>query len=150
MRENIVARARSMAGIPYEINLPGQPKADATSRGYGKRYPEPDHGLDCSGGVLHVLQREGLLTDLIPEYTSCDTLSSRSRTISKANAAQTLPGDLVFFRGTYNTSGLSHIGIVTEAGATAMFNFVGPRSQEEPLPGRFAAYIDHYGRPEGL
>lgn len=136
-----------MAGIPYEINLPGQRKADATSRGYGKRYPEPDHGLDCAGGVLHVLQKEGLLSDLNPDYTSCDTLSGRSRRITKAEA---LPGDLVFFRGTYATAGLSHIGIVTVAGGHTMFNFVGPRSREEPLTGTWPTYLDHFGRPEGL
>lgn len=136
-----------MAGTPYEINLPGTPKADATSRGWGKVYPEPDHGLDCSGGVLHVFQGQGLLTDLDPLYTNCDTLSGRCATVAKASA---LPGDLVFFRGTYATPGLSHVGIVTENGGIAMFSFVGPRALEERLPGRFASYLDHYGRPKEL
>jgi cell wall-associated NlpC family hydrolase len=141
--EKIVAYARTLLGTPYEINLPGYPRQPG--RGLGKRIP-PDGGIDCSGYVLQCLNQIGVLTDLDPLMTSVVTLSDRSQEVA---AGDTLPGDLVFFQGTY-IDGLSHIGIVTEAGGQRFINAREPRVSEDVFSDYWVTHLSHYGRPEGL
>lgn len=81
----IVAKAREYLGVPYV---------------WGGASPS---GFDCSGFVMYVLRacgyKAGHGTDMqyaLGEYVEKDDL---------------IPGDLVFFAGTYNTSGTSHVGI---------------------------------------
>jgi peptidoglycan endopeptidase LytE len=139
----MVDYARSLLGTPYEINLPGYPRQPG--RGLGKRIP-PDGGIDCSGYVLQCLNHVGVLTDLDPLFTSVVILSQRSEPL---DAAETLPGDLVFFQDTY-IPGLSHIGIVTEAGGQGFIDAREPEVSEDAMNGYWALHFSHYGRPEGL
>lgn len=139
----LLSYARTLKGVPYEINLAGESPVPG-SRGYGKRYPDPDKGLDCSGFVLNVLQNNGLLQDLNPDLTSCDTLWSRCNEIDRADAN---PGDLVFFAGTYSTPGKSHIGIVTEPGGTAMISARSPGVDEDVISSaRWGRFLAGFGR----
>ena len=63
----------------------------------------PDTSFDCSGFVSYVLTNSGLVnTGRLGAqglYNICTPISSPQ------------PGDLVFFQGTYDTSGVSHVGI---------------------------------------
>ena len=127
--EDLLRYARSLLGVPYEINLPGYPRVPG-GRGLGKKYPDLDKGLDCSGFVLNVLQHNGYLSGLEPDYTNCDTLWGQCEPVDQASTA---PGDLVFFRGTYDVAGLSHVGIVTEPGGTAMISARAPAVMEDSL-----------------
>ena len=65
----------------------------------------PETGFDCSGYVCWVYNQNGY--DV--ERTTANGLWNKSQHISEAEAK---PGDLVFFEGTYDTTGKSHVGIV--------------------------------------
>jgi cell wall-associated NlpC family hydrolase len=134
----LLAYARTLRGVPYEINLPNY-----RNRGFGKKYPQRDKGLDCSGFVLNVLQHGGRLTHLDPDYVGCDALWTYCEPISQRAA---MPGDLVFFKGTYDTGGMSHIGIVTQAGGTAMISAREPGVDEDSLQGRWTKFLAGFGR----
>lgn len=142
-RARLLAYARTLLGVPYEINLPGYRKQPG--RGLGKRIP-PDGGIDCSGYVLQVLNHVGVFTGWDPLYTDVGDLSAHCKRLDPKDAR---PGDLVFFANTYQP-GLSHIGIVTEAGGGAMINAREPRVSEDRLDAYWRSKLSHYGRPEGL
>ena len=63
-------------------------------------------GFDCSGFVSYVVNNCGA-------GFSFGRLTAESwrQQCSIISASQTRPGDLIFFQGTYNTSGASHVGI---------------------------------------
>ena len=145
-REQMLTYARTLVGVPYEINLPGEERISG-SRGWGKQYPDPDKGLDCSGYVLKVLQHSGLLTDLNCLFTGCDALWEHCTPIDRA---QTRPGDLVFYRGTYDTPGMSHIGFVTEAGGTAMISACEPHVRTDRIAGTWERHLAGFGRLPGM
>ena len=65
----------------------------------------PETGFDCSGYVCWVYNQNGYDVG----RTTANGLWNKSQHISEAEAK---PGDLVFFEGTYDTSGASHVGIV--------------------------------------
>ena len=65
----------------------------------------PETGFDCSGYVCWVYNRNGYDVG----RTTANGLWQKSQHISEAEAK---PGDLVFFEGTYDTPGKSHVGIV--------------------------------------
>ena len=65
----------------------------------------PDTGFDCSGYVCWVYNQNGYNVG----RTTANGLWNKSQHISEAEAK---PGDLVFFEGTYDTPGKSHVGIV--------------------------------------
>lgn len=65
----------------------------------------PSTSFDCSGFVCWVYTHSGVHN--LPRTTANGILSQCAR-VPKADAR---PGDLVFFQGTYNTSGASHVGI---------------------------------------
>ncbi len=142
-RDELLAYAQTLLGVRYEINLSDfEPKIPG-SRGWGKTYPTPDFGLDCSGYVLKVLQHMRVLTDLDPLVTNCNVIWNRCQEISGASAK---PGDLVFFSGTYPTDGFSHIGFVTEAGGTRMASARMPSVGFDVLPGTWQQYHPRFGR----
>jgi len=142
----MLERARSFLGVPYEINLEGETPVPG-SRGWGKEYPDPDKGLDCSGFVLNVLQHMGLLRELVPVTTSCDRLSEFCDAIAKQD---TVPGDLVFFEKTYVGPRFTHIAIITAAGGKRMINAREPRVTEEDLEASsLFDNVHHYGRVRG-
>ena len=65
----------------------------------------PETGFDCSGYVCWVYNQNGYVVG----RTTANGLWNKSQHISEAEAK---PGDLVFFEGTYDTPGKSHVGIV--------------------------------------
>ena len=142
LRTELLDYARTLLGVPYEINLPGYPRQPG--RGLGKQYP-PDGGLDCSGFVLQCLQHIGLLLDLDPLYTSVVTLDRSSERIGPDLV---LPGDLVFFADTYQP-GLSHIGIVS-GDSWWLIQAIEPRGQEGQMSDYLLSHLSHYGRVEGI
>jgi len=143
VRRRMIEYARTLLSVPYEINLPGYPKQPG--RGLGKQYP-PDGGIDCSGYVLQVLQHVGVLSNFNPLYTSVVTLSDACTEI---DASATEPGDISFFSGTY-ISGLSHVGIVTEAGGNRFIDAREPRVSEDVLSGYWRAHLSHFASAPGL
>ena len=64
----------------------------------------PETGFDCSGYVCWVLNESGWDVG----RTTANGLWQQATKISEAEAK---PGDLVFFEGTYDTPGASHVGI---------------------------------------
>ena len=70
----------------------------------------PATSFDCSGFVSWVINQSGVGS--VGRMTA-NGLYNHTITIS-ANAA--IPGDLVFFQGTWNTRGASHVGIYTGGG----------------------------------
>ena len=64
----------------------------------------PETGFDCSGYVCWVYNQNGYDVG----RTTANGLWNKSQHISEAEAK---PGDLVFFEGTYDTPGKSHVGI---------------------------------------
>ncbi|MDO4269730.1 MAG: NlpC/P60 family protein [Eubacteriales bacterium] len=65
----------------------------------------PSTSFDCSGFVCWVYSNSGVHS--LPRTTANGILSQCAR-VSPQDAK---PGDLIFFQGTYNTSGASHVGI---------------------------------------
>ena len=65
----------------------------------------PDTSFDCSGFVSYVLTNSGLVNT---GRLGAQGLYNVCTPVSKANAQ---PGDLIFFQGTYDTPGVSHVGI---------------------------------------
>ncbi len=65
----------------------------------------PETGFDCSGYVCWVYNQNGYDVG----RTTANGLWNKCKKISEAEAK---PGDLVFFKGTYDTPGMSHVGIV--------------------------------------
>lgn len=63
-------------------------------------------GFDCSGFVSYVVNNCGAGFNF-----ERLTAESWRRQCSIISASQARPGDLIFFQGTYNTSGASHVGI---------------------------------------
>lgn len=62
-------------------------------------------GFDCSGFVSYCLTNSGVLNT---GHLDCNGLLSRMTVIPESEMQ---PGDIIFFQGTYNTSGASHVGI---------------------------------------
>ena len=65
----------------------------------------PSTSFDCSGFVSYVLTNSGLVNT---GRLGAQGLYNVCAPVSRANAQ---PGDLVFFVGTYDTPGVSHVGI---------------------------------------
>ena len=65
----------------------------------------PETGFDCSGYVCWVYNQNGYNVG----RTTANGLWNKCQHISETEAK---PGDLVFFEGTYDTPGKSHVGIV--------------------------------------
>ncbi len=89
LTDTIISNAKQYLGIRY--------------RSGGK---SPSTGFDCSGYVGYVMIKSGVWNQF---YGSCDGVIAQCKTVSKAEAK---PGDLVFFKNTYNTSKTyTHVGI---------------------------------------
>ena len=65
----------------------------------------PDTSFDCSGFVSYVLTNSGLVNT---GRLGAQGLYNVCTPVSRADAQ---PGDLIFFVGTYDTPGVSHVGI---------------------------------------
>ena len=66
----------------------------------------PSTSFDCSGFVSYVVNNCGQGWSI--GRLGADGLRGICTRVSKANAR---PGDLIFFQGTYDTTGASHVGI---------------------------------------
>ena len=66
----------------------------------------PETGFDCSGFVNWVINNSGNGRDVGRQ--TAEGLRGSCVAVSPSEAK---PGDLIFFQGTYNTSGASHVGI---------------------------------------
>ena len=64
----------------------------------------PSTSFDCSGFICWVINHSGWSVG----RTSAQGLYNLCTPVSRSNAR---PGDLVFFKGTYKTPGVSHVGI---------------------------------------
>ena len=70
----------------------------------------PNTSFDCSGFVSWVLTQSGVCNT---GRLGAQGLYNISTPVSSANAR---PGDLIFFVGTYDTPGISHVGIYVGGG----------------------------------
>ena len=77
----------------------------------------PETGFDCSGYVCWVYNQNGYDVG----RTTANGLWNKSQHISEAEAK---PGDLVFFEGTYDTPGKSHVGIDRNAKGQQTVHFM--------------------------
>lgn len=66
----------------------------------------PETGFDCSGFVSWVINNSGNGWDV-----GRQTAEGLRQNCTSVPASAAKPGDLIFFQGTYNTSGASHVGI---------------------------------------
>lgn len=89
----LIAKAEQYLGTPYV---------------WGGYSPS---GFDCSGFVSYVVNNCGAGFNF-----GRLTAESWRRQCSIISASQARPGDLIFFQGTYNTSGASHVGIYLRDG----------------------------------
>ena len=83
---NLNEQLRNWRGAPYR---------------YGGMSPR---GVDCSGFVLMTFRDKFALQ--LPRETR-----EQAEIGTKIDKSELLPGDLVFFKGTYDTAGVSHCGI---------------------------------------
>lgn len=70
----------------------------------------PEKGFDCSGFVSWCINHSGVGN--VGRLTA-NGLLKHCKQVSKSDAK---PGDLIFFQGTYNTAGASHVGIYMGGG----------------------------------
>ena len=66
----------------------------------------PSTSFDCSGFVSYVINNCGNGWSV-----GRQTANGLLGCCTSVSAADAKPGDLIFFQGTYNTSGASHVGI---------------------------------------
>ncbi|MCM1192884.1 MAG: C40 family peptidase [Acetatifactor muris] len=71
----------------------------------------PETGFDCSGFVGWVINNSGNGWDV-----GRQTAEGLRQNCTAVSVSEAKPGDLVFFQGTYNTSGASHVGIYAGEG----------------------------------
>lgn len=106
----------ALGGISYEV--PPEALADAAfarmiheaEKYLGYPYvwggSSPATSFDCSGFVSYVVNHSGNGWNV--GRSTANGLLSQCTYVSPSDAK---PGDLIFFQGTYNTSGASHVGI---------------------------------------
>ena len=70
----------------------------------------PNTSFDCSGFICWSMRNSGVWN---VGRTSAQGLYNLCTPVSKNNAQ---PGDLIFFKGTYDTPGISHVGLYVGAG----------------------------------
>ena len=97
----------------------------------------PETSFDCSGFVSYVLNHTGLC--------SIGRLTAQGLYNVSTPVADPQPGDLVFFVGTYDTSGVSHVGIY--AGDNMMLHCGDPISYTNLNTSYWQSHFYAYGRP---
>lgn len=93
----------------------------------------PSTSFDCSGFVSYVINNCG-------NGWSYGRLTANGwkNTTARVNASDVKPGDLIFFQGTYDTSGASHVGIVVDPANKIMIHCGNPI--------QYASYDSNYWR----
>lgn len=99
----------------------------------------PSTSFDCSGFVSYVLTNSGLCNT---GRLGAQGLYNISTPVSSANVQ---PGDLVFFVGTYDTSGISHVGIYVGDGM--MLHCGDPIQYANLNSSYWQSHFYAYGRP---
>lgn len=100
---------------------------------------QPSTSFDCSGFVSWVLTNSGVCNT---GRLGAQGLYNISTPISRANAQ---PGDLIFFVGTYDTPGVSHVGIYVGDG---MMLHCGDPINYSPIDTSYwQAHFYAFGRP---
>jgi len=105
------------AGEYTDYDIPGDALTDATfaqlmneaEKYLGYPYvwggSSPSTSFDCSGFVCYVLNHSGVYSI---GRTTAEGIRQQCAIIP---ASEAKPGDIIFFQGTYSTSGASHVGI---------------------------------------
>jgi len=123
---SIIALAKTFLGTPYH---------------WGGTTPS---GFDCSGFINYIFGAFGF-TLVRTSYN----LAELGETVS-INDVQ--PGDLLFFRGSSNTGGVGHVGMVIEVTPDAI-NFIHSSSSKGVTINNFKTskyYISHYVKAKRL
>ncbi len=97
----------------------------------------PATSFDCSGFVCWVLNHSGWSVG----RTTAEGLRRMCTYVSSADAK---PGDLIFFQGTYNTSGASHVGIYVGGGM--MIHCGDPIQYTNITTNYYTSHFLQYGR----
>ena len=98
----------------------------------------PESGFDCSGYVCWVINKSGVGKI---GRTTAEGLRQWTTPIS---ASERKPGDIVYFQGTYDTPGASHVGIYVGDGT--MIHCGNPCKYSNIDSGYFANHMLGYGR----
>ena len=93
----------------------------------------PSTSFDCSGFVSYVINNCGNGWN----YGRL-TANGWKNATARVNASDVKPGDLIFFQGTYDTSGASHVGIVVDPANNIMIHCGNPI--------QYASYDSNYWR----
>ena len=99
----------------------------------------PSTSFDCSGFVSYVLTNSGLVNT---GRLSAQGLYNACTPVSSADAK---PGDLVFFVGTYDTPGVSHVGIYV--GDNVMLHCGDPIQYSSINTSYWQSHFYAFGRP---
>ena len=99
----------------------------------------PNTSFDCSGFVSWVLTQSGVCNT---GRLGAQGLYNISTPVSSANAR---PGDLIFFVGTYDTPGVSHVGIYVGGGK--MLHCGDPIQYSNLNTSYWQSHFYAYGRP---
>jgi cell wall-associated NlpC family hydrolase len=91
--------------IQYGLQLLGTPYV------FGGKYIARDKGIDCSGFVCEVLEHCGIHLGN-RDYLSAEAIRQMTHPVDRG---QGQAGDLIFFEGTYDTPGASHIGFLVDS-----------------------------------
>ena len=97
----------------------------------------PSTSFDCSGFVCWVVNHSGWSVG----RTTAEGLRQMCVRVSPENAK---PGDLIFFEGTYNTAGASHVGIYV--GENKMIHCGDPIQYANIDSSYFSSHFMQYGR----
>ncbi len=101
----------------------------------------PSTGFDCSGFVSYVINNCGNGWN----YGRL-TANGWKNATARVDASDVKPGDLVFFQGTYNTSGASHVGIVVDPVNKIMIHCGNPIQYASYDTNYWRQHIYCYGR----
>ena len=99
----------------------------------------PETGFDCSGFVSWVINNSGNGWDV-----GRQTAEGLRGSCAAVPASEARPGDLIFFQGTYNTSGASHVGIY--AGNGMMIHAGNPVKYSNIRTPYWEGHLLSYGR----
>lgn len=97
----------------------------------------PATSFDCSGFVCWVVNHSGWSVG----RTTAEGLRQQCTRVSPSNAK---PGDLIFFEGTYDTAGASHVGIYVGDGK--MIHCGDPIQYADVNSSYFSSHFMQYGR----
>ena len=99
----------------------------------------PSTSFDCSGFVSYVLTNSGLVN------TGRQGAQGLYNVCSPVSSADVKPGDLVFFVGTYDTPGVSHVGIYV--GDNVMLHCGDPIQYTSINTSYWQSHFYAFGRP---